>query len=151
MSRLESGLSCFRFHLMFIRWKRRKKAVTKPGRRPRRRSLAGDSLYCVLVESQRVNGAPRQKVICYLGSFDEGDRDKLWLRVDFWDFVSAKLDRLPLARRERARIEEAIGKVVSRVPLEEVAEFKKERNEYRKQKAQVFQRLEVLRMLGILK
>jgi hypothetical protein len=127
---------------MFIRWKRRKKAVTKPGRRPRRRSQAGDSLYCLLVESNHVNGSPRQKVICYLGSFNEGDRDKVWLRVDFWDFVSTKLDRLPLARRERARIEESIGKVVSRAPLEEAAKFKKERNEYQKQKAQIFQRLD---------
>lgn len=115
---------------MFIRWKRRKKAATKPWRRPRRRSEAGDSLYCVLVESQRINGSPKQKVICYLGSVDEGDREKLWLRVDFWDGLLAKLDQLELTHRERAKIEESIGRVVSRVPDDEAAAFRKEREEY---------------------
>lgn len=121
------GPFCIRFQSeMFIRWKRRKKAPTKPWRRPRRRSDAGDSLYCVLVESQRINGSPRQKVICYLGSLDEGDREKLWLRVDFWDGVHAKLDQLNLFPRERAKIEQSIGVVVEQVPAEEAAAFKRE-------------------------
>lgn len=104
---------------MFVWWKRRKKAPTKHGCPPRKRSDAGDSLYCVIVESQRIDGSPRQKVVSYLASVDENDCDKLWLRVDFWDYISAKLDRLPLSRRERTKIEEAIGKVVTRVPEEE--------------------------------
>ena len=115
---------------MFIRWKRRKKAKPTPGRRRRWRSDAGDSLYCVLIESQRVNGVPRQKVICYLGSLDENDREKLWLRVDFWDAVDAKLARLDLTRRERAKIEESIGRVVARVPEAEVAAFRLEREKW---------------------
>ena len=132
---------------MFVRWKRRKKAVTKRWRRPRRRSDAGDSLYCVLVESRRVNGTPRQKVLCYLGSLDEGDREKLWLRVDFWDAVSAKLDRLQLTRRERAKIEESIGFVVLRVPDEEASAFKREREEYWEKTAQLFRLSELMRQL----
>lgn len=132
---------------MFIRWKRRKKAATKPWRQPRRRSDAGDSLYCVLVESQRVNGSPRQKVICYLGSLDEGDREKLWLRVDFWDLVSAKLDKLELTSRERTKIEKAIDLVVSRVPEDEVAAFKKERKEYWEITARLFRMAELMRAL----
>jgi hypothetical protein len=83
-----------------------------------------------LVESQRINGSPRQKVICYLGSLDVNDREKLWLRVDFWDSVRSKLDRIELTRRERAKIEESIDLVVSRVPADEAAPFKKEREEY---------------------
>lgn len=135
MSRLESGAFCYAF--MFIRWKRRKKRVTPPGRKPRRRADAGDSLYCVLVESQRINGLPRQKVICYLGSLDERDREKLWLRVDFWDAVTAKLDQLQLADRERAKIEEAIERVVSRVPDQEAADFKRERDAWRRELEQL--------------
>lgn len=88
---------------------------------------SGGLLYCVLVESQRVDGLPRQKVICYLGSLDEGDREKLWLRVDFWDGVEAKLDQLNLFPRERAKIEHSIGLIVERVPADEVAKFKRER------------------------
>jgi hypothetical protein len=107
---------------MFIRWKRRKKAATKPSRWPRTRSESGDSLYCILVESQRINGSPRQKVICYLGSVDDGDREKLWLRVDFWDKVVRKLDGLQLTPRDREKIEKSIGRMVSRVPEREAAQ-----------------------------
>lgn len=114
---------------MFIRWKRRKKAKTPTGRRIRR-SDAGDSLYCVLIESQRVNGAPRHKVICYLGSLDENSREKLWLRVDFWDAVDAKLNKLDLTRRERTKIEESIGQVVARVPEPEATTFRQEREQH---------------------
>lgn len=114
---------------MFVRWKRRKKAVSKPWRRLRR-SKAGDSLYCVLVESNRVNGSPRQKVVCYLGSLDEGHRESMWTRVDFWDRATVKLDQLQLTRRERANIEESISRVVSRVPEEEAATFRRDRQEF---------------------
>lgn len=112
---------------MFIRWKRRKKAASKPLRRPRRGSEAGDSLYCVLVESKRINGAPKQKVICYLGSLNEGDREKMWLRIDFWDRVRPKLDQLNLFHSERAKIERSISLVVDPVSVEERAAFEKER------------------------
>lgn len=115
---------------MFVRWKRRKKAATKPGRRPRRRSDAGDSLYCVLIESKRIGDKPRQKVVCYLGSVDEGHLDKLWQRVDFWDAIKPKLDRIELTRTERVRIEYSIQRVVSRVPEEQEIQFKKERRRY---------------------
>jgi hypothetical protein len=115
---------------MFVRWKRRKKAVTKPGRRPRRRSDAGDSLYCVLIESRRIEGKPRQRVVCYLGSVDEGRLDKTWLRVDFWDDIKPKLDRLSLTRTERQRIEDSIQQIVPRVPEEQEIQFKQERRRY---------------------
>ena len=112
---------------MFIRWKRRPKAPTKPRRRPRFRSDKGDSLYCVVVESQRVDGKPRQKVVMYLGSLDEKDREKMWQRVDFWDLVGPKLDSLQLTKRQRTRIEESISVVVARVSDEEAAAFRLER------------------------
>ncbi|HEU4712585.1 MAG TPA: hypothetical protein VFS76_13515 [Pyrinomonadaceae bacterium] len=114
---------------MFIRWKRRKKAATRRGRQISRRDDPGDSLYCVLLESQRVNGVPRQKVICYLGSLDENDREKLWLRVDFWDMVDGKLTKIGLTRRDKAKIEEAIGRVVVRVPDAEATAFRLEREQ----------------------
>ena len=115
---------------MFVRWKRRKKAATKPGRNPRRRSDAGDSLYCVLIESRRIEGKPRQKVVCYLGSVDEGHLDKTWLRVDFWDAIKPKLDGLDLTRKERQRIEDSIQQIVTRIPEEQETQFKKERRRY---------------------
>lgn len=134
---------------MFIRWKRRKKAAVKPGFRPRRRRNVGDSLSCVLVESQRIDGKPRQKIVCYLASFDENDRDAIWLRVDFWDYVTARLDRLQLGQKERVKIEESIGKVVVKVPEQEAAAFRKARQEYKEKKARLIQNLRVMRLLGM--
>jgi hypothetical protein len=99
------------------------------------------------VESKRINGSPRQKVICYLGSLDEADREKLWLRVDFWDAAKAKLDRLDLTRREREKIEESIGLVVSRVPSDEAATFKEERQQYCEKAAQLFRLWDQIRMI----
>src|ERR1041385_1799353 len=93
---------------MFIRWKRRKKAQPKPGRCLRKRADKGDSLYCVLVESKRVDGRPRQKAIAYLGSVDEGDRERLCIRVNFWDHLLPILDRLRIDPTERSKIEAAI-------------------------------------------
>ena len=120
------GLFCAALLEMFIRWKRRKKAASSPLRRPRRGSEAGDSLYCVLVESQRINGVPRQKVICYLASLNEGDREKMWLRIDFWDRVRPVLIKLNLLPRERAKIEQSISLLVAPASAEEVAGFEKE-------------------------
>jgi hypothetical protein len=133
---------------MFIRWKRRKKAKTRPGRRPRFRSDSGNSLYCVLVESQRVNGVPRQKVICYLGSFDENNREKLWLRVDFWETVDAKLAGLDLTRRERAKIEESIGRIVARVPEAEAAAFRLGRKQWLRELEQLIELRRLVSGLG---
>jgi hypothetical protein len=135
---------------MFIRWKRRKKKPTKQWRRPRLHSECGDSLYCVLVESRRINGSPRQKVICYLGSIEEAHCQRVWDRVDFWNRVSSKLDALPLTRREMERIEKSIDRVVTKVPEEEAATFRKERAALLKTMTMTgrFQLSELLRLLG---
>lgn len=84
---------------------------------------------------------------CYLGSLDEGNLGKLWLRVDFWDHIGPKLDQLGLTRLERARIEESIERVIPRVPDAEVAVFKKERQALREESAQLFRMFKVMRYL----
>ena len=56
---------------------------------------------------------------------------------------------MPLARRERARIEESINRVVLRVPPEEAAAFKQARNEYQQKRAELFRNLELLKWLGL--
>lgn len=71
----------------------------------------------------------------------------MWLRVDFWDQVKLKLDRLKLPLRDRERVEELIGRVVARVPEKEATEFKKARREYQEKRAQLFRMLGVVRLL----
>jgi hypothetical protein len=98
------------------------------------------------VETNRVNGPPRQKVVCYLGSVDEGDRESVWTRVDFGDRATAKLDQLQLTRRERAKIEESISRVVSRVPEDEAATFRRKRQEFFDE---LYRLLRIKRMISI--
>lgn len=117
---------------MFIRWKRRKKKKFGRYGAPRARGEKGDSLYCVLVESKRLNGSPRQKTICYLGSVDEGDRERLCVRVNFWDRLLRCLDQLQIDPAERTKIEASIERVVSRASEDEATQFRAERDRYRK-------------------
>ncbi len=58
-----------------------------------------------------------------------------------------KLDGLHLSLRERTKIEESIGQVVQPVPEHEAVTFKKEREEYRKKRAQLFRMFDVMRWL----
>ena len=88
-------------------------------------------------------------MICYLGSFDEGNREKLWVRVDFWDGVLAKLDRLGLGTAERTKIEKSIGRIVARVSEEEATAFKKEREAFIRQ-GQMLMRIQFLQRHGLL-
>lgn len=82
-------------------------------------------------------------MVCYLGSVDERDRERLAIRVDFWDGVFARLNQLHLRSAERTSIVESIGLVVAPVPEDEAAQFRKEREEfYRKvHQIQILQRL----------
>jgi hypothetical protein len=53
---------------MFLRWKRRRL------KRYRRGCQAGEEiLSAVIVESRRVDGQPRQRVVRYIGSIRESD------------------------------------------------------------------------------
>ena len=139
---------CLTYLQMFVRWKRRKTPRTKLGRAPRRHDDAGDSLYCVLVESQRINGSPRQKLICYLGSIKESYIERPWVRLVFWEKVRVKLDKIALARTDRIKVEESIGRVIPKVSEEEVAAFKKARAEYYADQAARQRKVEVMRYFG---
>lgn len=91
---------------MYVRWKR------KP--RSRRRRLTGEySLAAVLVESHRVDGRPRQRIIKHLGSINERGIQHYYVKLDFWQSVDARLTALALDANLRAQLEEQI---VQRVP-----------------------------------
>jgi hypothetical protein len=103
---------------MFIRWKRRKALKDQ---RP-------DSLYCVLLESERVNGVPRQKTVRYLGRIHEGDTAKEYGRLNFWDVVTPKLDALPISRVDRGKIIKSIDSVVPKLPRAQAAALRVEQD-----------------------
>jgi hypothetical protein len=101
---------------MFIRWQRRVRT---------RQTLigwgdAGDIRWtAILAESVRVDGKPRQRHVAFLGSYVEHHRSPAGdclCRAEFWDTVSACLDRLHnrISAVDRKKIEAAIAKVQKR-------------------------------------
>jgi hypothetical protein len=106
-------------HYMFVRWqsRQRNRAVFGPYGK-------GDVRWrVVLVESARVNGKPRQRHICYLGSVTESAIKLLIQRCHFWDKVGERLDRLgnQITTADRDRIEAVISE---KVPRPSPAEYK---------------------------
>src|SRR6185369_4355120 len=74
--------------------------------RSRRHRATGEhTLSAVLVESVRVNGAPRQKIVGYLGSIGERRTAMYFHQRDFWDRVKSALDGLELTKSQRRAIE----------------------------------------------
>lgn len=77
----------------------------------------------ILVESKRVDGKPKQRHIAYLGSFKEHWRDVVQYRVQWWQDMSERLDRLGnlITPDDRRRIEAALAKRMPPVTAEDLA------------------------------
>lgn len=105
---------------MYVRWNRKQRVDRKK---------LGPLLCAVLVESHRVDGAPRQKTVAYLGGIREFSIDsKLGRRVRFWGDVTQRLDQLggDLAPEQRKKVETALAKRVKRpTDAEKLAELEK--------------------------
>jgi len=119
---------------MFVRWQKRKRA---DGRNLRwswveslslevRHDREGDLLVASLVESIRIDGKPRQRVVGYLGSIRENLVTDPQAQRDFWgdgrwDGVRHRLDRLAdrITPKDRASIETKIAAKVPRPPHSE--------------------------------
>ncbi len=92
----------------YVRWQRKQRAD--------RRKL-GPLICAALVESHRVDGAPRQKTVAYLGGIREGYIESaLGRHLKFWRDVTQRLDQLGdgLTVEEREKVETALAKRVRR-------------------------------------
>lgn len=76
------------------------------------RGKEGDYIYAVLVETHRVDGKPRQKVIKYLGGIGEDALSHVYLRKFFWDTVEKNLSGLELTTEEKNKIVTSLEKTV---------------------------------------
>ena len=103
---------------MFVRWKRRKR-LGKSRTSIRRREQWGDSLRGYLVKTERDGDRVRQKVVCYLGSFDEKTIGALHQREFFWKHATPRLDGLDLTDAKRVAIEARISETVPQLSDEE--------------------------------
>ena len=99
---------------MYLRWQRRRRA--RRGKSP--------LVTAVLVESRRVDGKPRQRVVAYLGGIREAYVDEReGEHRAFWRGVDDRLDALGLDPATRARVEASVESRVRRVTPENQAEF----------------------------
>lgn len=110
---------------MFVRWKRRKR-LGKSRTSIRRRENWGDSLSGCLVKSEREGDRVRQKVVCYLGSFDEKTIGALHNREFFWRYAAPRLDGLNLTQAGRRKIEARISERVPQLSNEETEQSEKD-------------------------
>ena len=102
---------------MYVRWRRKQRVD---------RHKLGPLLCAELVESRRVEGAPRQRTVAYLGGIREGSIEVAPSRhLDFWRGGARRLDKLgdDLAPEDREKVETALAKKVRRVTDAERAEL----------------------------
>jgi hypothetical protein len=114
---------------MFVRWKRRER--TTASRRARRKDPSGRTgrflLSAVLVQSERRDGKPRQKVVAYLGCISEDRVGDMFPRKHFWDKVGRRLDTLRLEPEIRREVEAALLTRVAQLTAEEMACYERKR------------------------
>ena len=92
---------------MYLRWQYRV--------RPRNKQQP--SLVAVLLESRRVNGRPRQRLVAYLGSIRRDDIGTLSGRSRFWAGADARL--AGFTSEDRGRFVRALEDLVPRPTAEE--------------------------------
>jgi hypothetical protein len=115
---------------MYIRWKEKPRAprwdydehhVWRRGVRHETRLLVA-----YLVESQRVNGKPRQKAR-YLACIQERYLGVLTHQAHFWEHALARLEEIPLSAQHRPSLEAALATRVPRPSAEAIAKNRVDR------------------------
>ncbi len=112
---------------MFVRWKKR----TSHAKKSWIRDDHGATLSAELVESVRIDGKPRQKVVAFIHSIREPEVSSLTSRYYFWYEVTKKMRHYPfysLTDEQKAKIVTGLAKVV---PLLTDEEFQSEQERTR--------------------
>src|SRR5262245_5726237 len=102
---------------MFVRWKKRLLHKEK----------GHHALSAVLVQSARVNGKPRQRIIRYLATVSEKDLRVTAHRESFWASVDQHLDDLAIDSALRQQVEEKLTAVVARPTPAELEQLERDR------------------------
>jgi hypothetical protein len=132
---------------MYVRWKRRelcKRVLVRYQRKVtdaryvvvngryqtvpvwEKRPTGDYALSAQLVESHRVDGKPRQKVIKYLGTINQSRIDQVNHRIGFWRTASTAFKALSLPSDQQHTIEQALH---ARVPFPTQEDVQKARDE----------------------
>jgi hypothetical protein len=106
---------------MFVRWKRYARKTQLRWKNAREyEEITHTLLVAALVQSERRQGKPRQKVVAYLGSIREERLSEVLPREWFWSHAVDVLDRLGFDANQRAVVETALRQRVRRPSAEEV-------------------------------
>ncbi len=101
---------------MYVRWKRRPLTHTYDwGNLANTGRIERHALDAVLVESRRVDGKPRQFLVCHLGHIESRWAGRPADRFAFWWSARRALDALGLLAAERRRIEAKLVETVEPV------------------------------------
>jgi hypothetical protein len=118
---------------MFVRWNRRRRKSywhwSSPERdhAARRRIIIPRFLLsAVLVRCERRGGAPRQKIVAYLGSIREDKTEDLFARRRFWYCATSRLDGLGLEPAEREKVQAALSSRVAPLTTGEEQEVQRQ-------------------------
>lgn len=110
---------------MFVRWRIKKSDATSP-------RWHGDLLIAQLIESKRIDGKPRQKVIAYLGSIHLNDINRARTRLTFWRSAQAAFRKAHLTNAQKHTIDGLLQTRVAKPTPEQVAiiDYLKENQSY---------------------
>ena len=113
-----------------MRWKKRKSVDTRPDHQIYK---AGELTYSAeLVESYRLNGKPRQRVIAFLGSIKQSELASITSRYYFWHrLVTKRMKDYPLRTlptEQQHAIFEALQQKVSLTAEDFAEEYERTRH-----------------------
>ncbi len=112
---------------MFVRWKRKRRRDDTSGFGNARTVTPQWLRSAVIVESIRVDGRPKQRILKYLGSIrecylDPDNHASIYHWGYFWRSVDANLEQLELSDVDRVRIVAVLEDVVPRPDMAEHAQ-----------------------------
>ena len=124
---------------MYVRWKRRVRAhkPQRVGYWTRDPAPPHVTRAAQLVETRRVNGKPRQRVVAHLATIDEATMVSFGTRRAFWDVLRDRLDQLRRAgvidETQQDAIDATLARTVPPPTQEEWNDYNAERARSRKE------------------
>jgi hypothetical protein len=111
---------------MYVRWAIKKSRISpysgpRAAQKTAMNARRGDLLVAQLVESKRVDGKPRQKVIAYLGSIRLHDLNRARSRLAFWRHAQAAFRKAGLTNEQKHQVDRALQSRVAKPSPDEVA------------------------------
>src|SRR5579864_9187468 len=115
---------------MYVRWKKQKRSkkvdayyFIQSSTHPQLEKRDACLLTAYLVENERIDGKPKQKILSYLGSINDAKIMKSGANEAFWQSVDTHLKTLNLKREQRKDIEQKLQLRVPKMRWQELYEM----------------------------